>query len=544
MRIGNLRVKTKIMLVALLQAITVLIVAIAGLLGLYELVDSYSRVEESRDAAETALTIQKTALRMDSLANRYQKTGKKEFLDSLAEAETSIPKELKSLEALLHDERDQRNVLARAREAYHQWRLATNDRQAATPGKEGTDDAKSRLLTMDSGTAGLTGLGEFITTLASITERERVNAQKYLQVSEDLFRTTVLRVYVGVPFVILLILVILPLYLYRSVAAPVERAKQLMDATSRGDLSQTMEVGNKDEVGRLASSVNKLIENLRKHSQRIFDGVNVLASSTAEISATSSQLSDTASRTAAAVAQTSATAEELKQAAHVSSNKASTVRSVSQKTVQVSEAGKKATERTVQNMNLIRDKMGVVGDTVVRLTEHAQDIEDTISIVKYLADQSNLLAVNASIQAAVAGEHGKGFSVVAHEIKSLSDSSRDATDRVSGILKKIRESVSEVVMSAEQGIKAVDIGVEQSVLAGESIGSLAQGIVESSQAAEVIAASSEQQFSGVDQVAQAMKSIEAAMNANLEGTIQLNDEARRLEELGRALKELVQHFRF
>jgi methyl-accepting chemotaxis protein len=544
MRIGNLRVKTKIMLVALLQAITVLIVAIAGLLGLYELVDSYSRVEESRDAAETALTIQKTALRMDSLANRYQKTGKKEFLDSLAEAETSIPKELKSLEALLHDERDQRNVLARAREAYHQWRLATNDRQAATPGKEGTNDAKSRLLTMDSGTAGLTGLGEFITTLASITERERVNAQKYLQVSEDLFRTTVLRVYVGVPFVILLILVILPLYLYRSVAAPVERAKQLMDATSRGDLSQTMEVGNKDEVGRLASSVNKLIENLRKHSQRIFDGVNVLASSTAEISATSSQLSDTASRTAAAVAQTSATAEELKQAAHVSSNKASTVRSVSQKTVQVSEAGKKATERTVQNMNLIRDKMGVVGDTVVRLTEHAQDIEDTISIVKYLADQSNLLAVNASIQAAVAGEHGKGFSVVAHEIKSLSDSSRDATDRVSGILKKIRESVSEVVMSAEQGIKAVDIGVEQSVLAGESIGSLAQGIVESSQAAEVIAASSEQQFSGVDQVAQAMKSIEAAMNANLEGTIQLNDEARRLEELGRALKELVQHFRF
>ena len=118
--------------------------------------------------------------------------------------------------------------------------------------------------------------------------------------------------------------------------------------------------------------------------------------------------------------------------------------------------------------------MESIGETVVRLSQHSQSIEQIISTVQDIADQSNLLAVNASIEAARAGERGKGFAVVAHEIKSLADQSREATAQVREILEEIRKWISAVVMATEQGAKAVTSGLDQAASAGESIKVLAE----------------------------------------------------------------------
>ena len=117
-------------------------------------------------------------------------------------------------------------------------------------------------------------------------------------------------------------------------------------------------------------------------------------------------------------------------------------------------------------MRLISEQMESVGETVVRLSEHSQTIEEIIQTVQDLADQSNLLAVNALIEAARAGEQGKGFAVVAQEIKNLSHQSNQATDQVKSILDDTRRSVSAVVMATEQGSKAVQAGVAGSGQAG------------------------------------------------------------------------------
>ncbi len=324
------------------------------------------------------------------------------------------------------------------------------------------------------------------------------------------------------------------------IAALAAQAKQVSD----GDLTVNVaEVKRSDEVSDLSRSFRIMVDNLRTQTAQVLEGVNILAASAGEISVTTAQLAATASKTSAAVTETAATAEQLKQAARLSKEKAQHVSESSRQVAQVSDSGKQATAATVEKMLAIKGHMRTVGDTVLGLSENSQAIEEIISAVNDLAEQSNLLAVNAAIEAARAGEHGKGFSVVAQEIKVLADQSKDATAQIRSILDEVRRSISAVVMATEQGTKAVDAGVEQSVQAGKSIESLATSVTEATKAAGVIVGSSEQQFVGVGQVASAMANVEFALKQNVEGTSQLETEAARLKELGFALKELVGRYK-
>lgn len=210
-----------------------------------------------------------------------------------------------------------------------------------------------------------------------------------------------------------------------------------------------------------------------------------------------------------------------------------------QQTMQIVASGTRATEDTINRMTVIREQMASTAETVVKLSERSRSIEQIIGVVKDLADQSSLLAVNASIEAARAGEEGKGFSVVAHEIKTLADESREATEQIRAILQDIQKWVGAVVMATEQGAKAVDAGMEQSVLAGKAIEALAEHVTASSQAASFIDAQIEQQVTGVDQVAGAMGDIEAAMQQNLEAALQLEGAPGKSRDLGASMTELM-----
>ena len=147
--------------------------------------------------------------------------------------------------------------------------------------------------------------------------------------------------------------------------------------------------------------------------------------------------------------------------------------------------------------------------------------------------------MNAAIEAAKAGEQGKGFVVVAQEVKSLAEQSKQATGQVRTILSDIQKATSSAVLAAEQGAKAVDAGVRQSAVAGDSIRVLSESINEAAQAATQIAASSQQQMVGMDQVAQAMENIKQASLQNVAGTKQAEGAAKNLHELGQQLSVML-----
>ena len=221
-----------------------------------------------------------------------------------------------------------------------------------------------------------------------------------------------------------------------------------------------------DEVGALQRALGTMVSNLRESNQELRSGFGVLASSSTEILATVSQVAASASETATAVSETSTTAEEVKQTAHLSNQKAKAVQETAQKTAAVSETGRKAVAETVEGMGRIREQMESIAESVVRLSEQGQTIGEIIATVNDLAEQSNLLAVNAAIEATRAGEYGKGFAVVAQEVKSLAEQSRQATTQVRTILMEVQKATSAAVMATEQGTKAVAAGVKQATRRG------------------------------------------------------------------------------
>jgi len=293
----------------------------------------------------------------------------------------------------------------------------------------------------------------------------------------------------------------------------------------------------------LGNAFARMVENLRGMAKEINDSVNVLAASASEILSSTTEVASSVAETASAVTETTTTAEEVKQTVQVSSQKARYVSEAAQKAVTVSQTGGRAVDETGEKMGRIRHQMESIAESIVRLSEQGQAIGEIIAMVSDLAEQSNLLAVNASIEAAKAGEQGKGFAVVAQEVRSLAEQSKQATAQIRSILNDIQKATGAAVLATEQGNKTVEEGVRQSVQAGESIKALAASIAEAAHAATQIEASSQQQLIGMEQVIGAMNSIKLASEHNVAGTRQTETAAQTLHELGQKLKQFVAKYK-
>jgi methyl-accepting chemotaxis protein len=328
---------------------------------------------------------------------------------------------------------------------------------------------------------------------------------------------------------------------FDSMAQALRSMAGVAEQIAAGDLRSDVTPQSANDM--LGNAFARMIANLREQTQQMVEGANVLGSAASEIVTSTTQLAASASESATAVSETTTTIEEIRQTAQVSSQKAKTVAESAQRAAQISQSGRKSTEEVVSGMSRIRQQMEAIAESMVRLSEQGQAIGQIIATVEDLSAQSNLLAVNAAIEAAKAGEHGKGFGVVAQEVKSLAEQSRQATTQVRTILSDIQKATAAAVMATEQGSKAVESGEKQSGTAGESIQMLSGSVTEAAQAATQIAASSQQQLVGMDQVAVAMESIKQASTQNVSGAKQLETAARNLNELGQRLKQMVERYR-
>ena len=264
-----------------------------------------------------------------------------------------------------------------------------------------------------------------------------------------------------------------------------------------------------------------------------------LATFADKIVVATTELATTAIETAAEVRETTATVAEVKHASQISSEQAQVVSEQAQRAAESSRAGTVAVGETIEGMKGIGAQMGEVAESIMKLSEQSQMIGGIISTVEDLAAQSKVLAVNASIEAAKAGDEGRGFTVVAQEVRSLSEQSRKATMQVRGILNDIQEAMASAVLATELAGKTVDAGVIQSTAASEAIKELGAGVAESVKAAAQIAATSQQQFAGMDQVAAAMESIKLASTHAVTSTREAEDAAQQLHELGQKLQHLA-----
>jgi methyl-accepting chemotaxis protein len=310
---------------------------------------------------------------------------------------------------------------------------------------------------------------------------------------------------------------------------------------AKGNLNLEIELLSEDDS--MGKAFKTMLENLKHQLNEITEGVGVLASSSSEIMASVTQLATGSSETATSVGETTITVEEVKQTAEVSNLKAKAVSENAARTKEISSEGTRAIANTIEGMNKIRQQMTSIASMVVKLSEQSQTIGEITASVNELAEQSNLLAVNAAIEAAKAGEKGKGFTVVAQEIKMLADRSKEATAQVRTILRDVQKSISSAVMATEEGGKAVDEGLKLTTKSGETIKTLSESVSEAASAAIQIAASSQQQLEGMDQIVSAMENIKEASIQAAASTQQSVDSVQELQKVGQKLDELMKMYK-
>jgi DNA-binding LacI/PurR family transcriptional regulator len=210
------------------------------------------------------------------------------------------------------------------------------------------------------------------------------------------------------------------------------------------------------------------------------------------------------------VTETLTTSEEMLATISETSRQAQAVASAAQQSMDVSKTGQNAVADTVAGMETIQHQVKDIAQSILTLSERTQQIGEIISAVEDIADQSRLLALNASIEAARAGDEGLGFAVVAREMRHLAGQSREATTKVSEILNEIQRAANTAVMVTEEGSKGAQQGMELANRSGDAIVDLAAIIEEAARAAVQIAASTHQQTNAMDQLVVAMKSIKEA----------------------------------
>lgn len=310
-----------------------------------------------------------------------------------------------------------------------------------------------------------------------------------------------------------------------------------------GDLAARLEHDPDGDLGRFGRHLDEMGQALRRMTLRIHESVRKLSDSTAEILATTEQHVASATETASAVTQTVATTEELRQIAIVTARQFREVAGAARQGVSAANDGQKAVGQTVTAMREARKEMETLSARILAMAGQSQAIEAIIDSVNELAERTNILAVNAAIEAARAGDHGRGFAVVAQEVGSLAEQSKRATMSVRSLLGEVQRSTAGAVILAEDSGKAVSRAADVIAGAGSSIDALAQTVASNATTAQQVLDAVEQQAAATAQISEAMGSIRAASQLSVDGSRTNQQAAKDLSALAVRLREAADFYR-
>jgi methyl-accepting chemotaxis protein len=277
----------------------------------------------------------------------------------------------------------------------------------------------------------------------------------------------------------------------------------------------------------------------RHVSAPLEEAVAALTSASAEILAGTTQQAAGVQEQAAAVTETVSTVEEISLTTESANDRAKAVAESALRAAENGVAGVRAVEDTVSVMADVKARTESIANSILALAEQAQAIGEIIAVVNDVADQTNILAFNAAIEASRAGEHGRGFGVVAAEIKSLAEQSKKATVQVRQILGDIQRATNGAVIATEHGAKTVDEALGAVQQAEAAIRTLTEIVAESARSATQISASANQASIGMSQIQRAMRDISETTSQNLASTRQAEQAARGLDGVGMRLAELL-----
>jgi len=345
--------------------------------------------------------------------------------------------------------------------------------------------------------------------------------------------------------VVAIMLIMLGVYFigHRS-ATPIYRLVAAAQKIADGDLER-IEVDSTGsyETNQLGESIKSMAEALQKQVVAIKALTTDISSASREVAGTMAHLASSASEQAAAVTETAATVEEMEQAGKSAAGNANQIVDAAEKTTEASIRGREAVETTNDIILRIKEDSQDISDKSKNLLAAVEEVGNIIRSVNGIAEQSKILAVNASIEAAKAGEFGSGFAVVAQEVKDLAQQSKDATLQITGTLTAIRQAIETMVGTAQSGKERTEEGVNMIANAGAIMNDLSEAIRENSDFANVIATNINQQTVGLTQIATSIEQINSTALENQNISRKIVESTDQMTESFELLNQMVGRWR-
>ena len=315
-----------------------------------------------------------------------------------------------------------------------------------------------------------------------------------------------------------------------------------MEMLKRGDLTIRAKV-TEDVTGAIADAINSTIEELRRLVTGINSAAQQVTGATAEAQSISAQLLQAAQKQANEIQGTGQSVQEMTVSMHQVSKSASDSAAVAKTSLAAAEKGSQAVQNAIRGMNDIREQIQETSKRIKRLGESSQEIGEIVQLISDITEQTNVLALNAAIQAASAGEAGRGFTVVAEEVQRLAERSGEATRHIGAIVKSIQRDTQDAVEAMERSTRGVVDGTKTADEAGDALRDIEQISTRLAELIGAISNSTQQHAGAAAKVAANMKAILAITQLTTDGTKKTAASSQRLTALADGLKSSVSNFK-
>lgn len=324
---------------------------------------------------------------------------------------------------------------------------------------------------------------------------------------------------------ITLVLSLLVLYfiLKKYLCIPLNKLVKFFKELSRGegDLTKTMEIITNDEVGEVMNEFNKFITKLksiisqvkesscivREETKDLSNRVSSCTNLMIEISKSISKISDNMMGNSAAIEETTASTQEINKVSNIVAKSCVIVSEQSIFANEITEEGSKAIQDIIASIKNISNSSDEVIVKIYELQKLSDKINEVVTIITDISDQTNLLSINASIEAARAGEYGKGFSVIADDVKKLAEESNKSSHEIINIIHDVQCNIKDTALKVDTVSKNINLGVDKAIIVDERFKKISEAICIVAEKAHDIAAASQEQAASIEQISSAMDEI-------------------------------------
>ena len=315
-----------------------------------------------------------------------------------------------------------------------------------------------------------------------------------------------------------------------------------MDKFAEGDLRVHLDASGEDAIARLYEGFNRAVQKMRGLIEAIVDTTGSVASASAQISSSTEELAAGAEEQSAQADEVAAAVEQLAATILDNSENATHTARAARASGDTAEDGQAIVQQTVDKMAEIADVVANTAMTIERLNQSSKEIGEIIAVIDEIADQTNLLALNAAVEAARAGEHGRGFAVVADEVRKLAERTSSATGEITGMIEGIQSETNEAVASMQKGTETVAEGREMAHQAGEALQGIVREVEQVEDRVSQIAAANEEQSTTSEQISRNVAQISEVTTDSAQGLNQISEALDELNRLSERLNQLTDEF--